>query len=205
MGWAACTGTLDPGAFVLGGFLYCWQFPHFKALSWNLRAEYSRAGYRMSSVLNPNLCRRVCLRHSIAMLPLSALAAYLDMTSWWFVVDSLPFNLYLIYLSAKFYQEGSSNSSKKLFRFSLVHIPVILLLMILSKNRTTSAVDEAKTELSAWRSSCKYFSIMNFWFVLRHINFPYSVHTFSVLVQLHFGDYVNWTVGFRRKLYMSNF
>lgn len=45
MGWAACVGTLNPGAFVLAGILYSWQFPHFNALSWNLRADYSRGMY----------------------------------------------------------------------------------------------------------------------------------------------------------------
>lgn len=42
MGWAACTGSLGPGALVLAGILYSWQFPHFNALSWNLRPDYSR-------------------------------------------------------------------------------------------------------------------------------------------------------------------
>ncbi|KOB77378.1 Uncharacterized protein OBRU01_04200, partial [Operophtera brumata] len=47
MGWAGCTGSLDSGALVLAAILYSWQFPHFNALSWNLRPDYSRAGYRM--------------------------------------------------------------------------------------------------------------------------------------------------------------
>ncbi len=42
MGWAACTGAVDAGAFVLAALLYAWQFPHFNALSWNLRADYSK-------------------------------------------------------------------------------------------------------------------------------------------------------------------
>ncbi|KAG0725962.1 hypothetical protein GWK47_004493 [Chionoecetes opilio] len=33
----------------------------------------------------------------------------------------------------KFYQDADSNSSRKLFFFSLVHLPVILMLMIISK------------------------------------------------------------------------
>lgn len=53
MGYAGCTGYLDYGAMVLGGVLYAWQFPHFNALSWNLRSDYSRAGYRMMAVTNP--------------------------------------------------------------------------------------------------------------------------------------------------------
>ena len=44
IGWSAATGSLDPGAFVLAGILYTWQFPHFNSLSWNLRPDYSRAG-----------------------------------------------------------------------------------------------------------------------------------------------------------------
>lgn len=53
MGWAACAGTLGPGAWIMAGLLYAWQFPHFNALSWNLRPDYSRAGYRMMAVTNP--------------------------------------------------------------------------------------------------------------------------------------------------------
>ncbi len=65
-GWAGASGgTLDPAAFVLAGVLYSWQFPHFNSLSWNLRPDYSRAGYRMMSVTHPALCRRVALRHAV--------------------------------------------------------------------------------------------------------------------------------------------
>lgn len=53
MGWAGCTGSLDGSALLLGLLLYSWQFPHFNALSWNLRPDYSRAGYRMMAVTNP--------------------------------------------------------------------------------------------------------------------------------------------------------
>ena len=67
IGWVSASGgTLDPGAFVLAGILFAWQFPHFNALSWNLRPDYSKAGYRMMSVTDPGLCRRTTLRYSVA-------------------------------------------------------------------------------------------------------------------------------------------
>merc|ERR1712240_148552 len=47
IGWSAATGTLDPGAFILAGILYTWQFPYFNSLSWNLRPDYSKAGAKM--------------------------------------------------------------------------------------------------------------------------------------------------------------
>lgn len=98
MGWVGCSGTFDAGAWILAGLLYAWQFPHFNALSWNLRPDYSRAGYRMMSVTNPALCRRVALRYCAVIMGLSALAPVFDVTNVWFAVGSLPLNAYFTYL-----------------------------------------------------------------------------------------------------------
>merc|ERR1712241_622805 len=114
IGWSAATGSLEPGAFVLAGILYAWQFPHFNSLSWNLRPDYSKAGYRMMSVTNPRLCKIVSLRHSIGCLLVCSIGApMLYVTTYAFALDSLPFNSYLVFLSWKFYQEPNSSSSRK--------------------------------------------------------------------------------------------
>ncbi len=123
--------------------MYSWQFPHFHALSWNLRAEYSRAGYRMISIINPRICTSSSLTHTIALtLMCSGLAPLLEMTTWNFAIDSLPFNLYFIYLAFQFKKNADANSSRKLFRYSLIHLPMIILLMLISKY----PVDDKKKE-----------------------------------------------------------
>ncbi|KAJ8390712.1 hypothetical protein AAFF_G00100920 [Aldrovandia affinis] len=133
MGWTAATGALDPGALLLGAFLYCWQFPHFNALSWNLREDYSRGGYRMMSVTHPAMCRRVALRHSLGLIGLSALGPVLELTTWTFPLVSLPINLYISYLAVRFYREADRSSARKLFFCSLWHLPMLLLLMLTCK------------------------------------------------------------------------
>jgi len=133
IGWSAATGGLEPGAFVLAGILYAWQFPHFNSLSWNLRPDYSKAGYRMMSVTHPGLCKRVALRHSVGCIAICTAAPLLDVTTWAFAIDSLPLNLYMTYLSWKFHQKADSSSSRKLFRFSLIHLPLLMMLMCISK------------------------------------------------------------------------
>ncbi|XP_074648266.1 protoheme IX farnesyltransferase, mitochondrial-like [Tubulanus polymorphus] len=148
IGWTACTGSLDAGALLLGAILYSWQFPHFNALSWNLRPDYSRAGYQMMSVVNPGLCKRVALRHSVGLIGLCCLAPVLDVTTWTFAVDSLPLNLYCSYLAWRFYKRADSGTSRKLFRFSLIHIPALLLLMFISKkNKNDEKNTEKETQL----------------------------------------------------------
>ncbi|OQV15916.1 Protoheme IX farnesyltransferase, mitochondrial [Hypsibius exemplaris] len=133
MGWTACTGSLDLGALVLGGILFSWQFPHFNALSWNLRGDYSRAGYRMMCVTDPDLCRRTALRHAVILSGLCCLAPVVDLTTWTFALDSLPFNLYMVYLSWRFYQSADSQTSRKLFRYSLIYLPAVMILLFISK------------------------------------------------------------------------
>ncbi|KAH8328689.1 hypothetical protein KR067_013495 [Drosophila pandora] len=133
MGWAGCAGTLDAGSMILAGILYAWQFPHFNALSWNLRPDYSRAGYRMMAVTNPGLCRRTALRYSVAIVGLSVLAPVLDVTNYWFALETLPLNAYFAYLAYKFHEKSDSGSSRKLFRFSLLHLPVLMLLFLANK------------------------------------------------------------------------
>lgn len=143
MGWTAATGCLEPGALLLGGFLYSWQFPHFNALSWNLREDYSRGGYRMMSVTHPGMCKRVALRHSLGLIGLSALAPALDVTTWTFPVVSLPINLYLSYLAFRFYRKGDRNSARKLFFCSLWHLPMLLLLALTCKKPRKDQADPA--------------------------------------------------------------
>ncbi|XP_014035312.1 protoheme IX farnesyltransferase, mitochondrial [Salmo salar] len=145
MGWTAATGALDPGALLLGGFLYCWQFPHFNALSWNLREDYSRGGYRMMSVTHPGMCKRVALRHSLGLIGLSALGPVLDVTTWTFPLVSLPINLYISYLAFRFYQKGDRSSARKLFFCSLWHLPMLLLLALTCKKSRTDKEGVAKT------------------------------------------------------------
>ena len=81
MGWAAVTGSLDAPSYVLAGILFAWQFPHFNSLSWKLRPDYTKAGYRMMSVIDPPLCRGVALRYSALLIPVSLAAPYLGTLS----------------------------------------------------------------------------------------------------------------------------
>nr|CAD7599752.1 unnamed protein product [Timema genevievae] len=145
IGWAGCDGTLGAGAWVMAGILYAWQFPHFNALSWNLRPDYSRAGYRMMAVTNPDLCRRTALRYTGGLLAISLLSPALDVTTWYFAAESLPLNAYFLYLAWQFYRNSDSQSSRKLFRFSLIHLPALMFLLLISKKHWASYEKRATT------------------------------------------------------------
>jgi len=135
MGWAAATGSLGLGSLLMAGILYSWQFPHFNALSWNLRADYSRAGYCMMAVTNPGLCKRVALRHCVFLHALCLLAPMLDVTTWFFACDSFFLNAAFSIYAWRFYRDGDAKSARKLFLCSLWYLPVIVVFLLISKKR----------------------------------------------------------------------
>src|SRR5207247_8259190 len=49
IGWAAARGAIEAGAWSLFAILLLWQLPHFFAVAWMYRDDYSRAGFRMIS------------------------------------------------------------------------------------------------------------------------------------------------------------
>jgi heme o synthase len=151
MGWAAAAGEsatgdgsfsellLAPdgssiGGWLLAGLLFAWQFPHFMALSWPVRAEYRAAGLRMLAWVDPARNARVALRYSLVFIPLCVALCAVDVTEWSFAVTSLPVNAWLVREAVRFYRlQGQSGSARGLFWASVWHLPVVMMLALLQK------------------------------------------------------------------------
>ncbi|KAJ1774122.1 Protoheme IX farnesyltransferase, mitochondrial [Coemansia sp. RSA 1843] len=134
IGWAAATGgELGAGAWVLGGMMFAWQFPHFISLAYTLRADYSKAGYRMMSVTHPRLNARVALRYALRMFPLSAALVATGTTDAWFLLDSSLVNGLMAYCAYDFWRSPDPRRSRRLFFSSLVNLPVLMILIMVHK------------------------------------------------------------------------
>ncbi|KAH3675556.1 hypothetical protein WICMUC_002645 [Wickerhamomyces mucosus] len=150
MGWAASSPLTDPGAWCLAGLLYAWQFPHFNALSHNIKNEYRNAGYIMACWTNPRLNARVGFRYALWMFPICFGLTYYNITDSVFPLDSALLNGWMAYWSFKFWYQQRINYSngatptaegmklaniyaKKTFWASVWHLPGILVLAMLHK------------------------------------------------------------------------
>ena len=135
MGWVAATGSINLQGCVLSAILFTWQFPHISSLSWYTRKDYLNAKYTMMSLVDPEMNAEVGLRYSLLMLPLCTTAPLLGVTTYWFVVDSLIPNMLLAWFGWRFYRERSNDNARKLFRITLLHLPLVMMLMIINKKQ----------------------------------------------------------------------
>ncbi len=72
MGWTAVTGRLDPGGLALFTLLFCWQLPHFLAISIYLAEDYARGGLKVFALVHGERATRAWIAvTSIALVPVS--------------------------------------------------------------------------------------------------------------------------------------
>ncbi|HET8539423.1 MAG TPA: heme o synthase [Anaeromyxobacter sp.] len=82
MGWTAVTGRLDPGGLALFALLFCWQLPHFLAISVYLAEDYARGGLVVFSLVHGERATRAWIAAtSVALVPVPAVLAALGVAT----------------------------------------------------------------------------------------------------------------------------
>ncbi len=132
-GYTAAAGTVGTGGWILFGMLALWQIPHFLALAWMYRKDYSRGGHAMLPATNPNAkatAHRI-LTYSILLPLASLLLPLLDFTDWIYVAIILPAGIGLIWPSIRFYQKQTAQQARKVLLASIIYVPILVVAIIL--------------------------------------------------------------------------
>jgi protoheme IX farnesyltransferase len=136
IGWFAAGGParLSAGdaaggiaAGALATVLYLWQFPHFMAIAWLYRRQYSDAGLRMLTVVDPGGLRAAgqALAAALAMVPVSLLLAVPSASVWMFLVAATASVAYVA-ATMRFAVARDDASARGLLLVSLASLLAIL-------------------------------------------------------------------------------
>src|SRR6266850_2036180 len=128
IGWAAATGSLDRGAWVLFAILFLWQFPHFHAIAWMYRDDYSRAGILMLPVVDKDGTRtfRQIILTAVALLAVSLLPSMLGLTGVLYFFGALVVSTALLQVCLWAASSKSNVRAKWLMHATVLHIPLLL-------------------------------------------------------------------------------
>jgi len=131
-GWAAATGRLDPGAWVLFSILFSWQHPHFYAIAWMFKDDYRNAGFKMLPVVEPTGVStfRQTIFFSALLLGVSVLPTVIGMTGRVYCVGALAMGLALLAVGVLFTRSKSFLDARRLLKASVVYLPLLLILII---------------------------------------------------------------------------
>ena len=135
IGWAAASGGLDKGAWLLFLILFFWQFPHFHAISWMYREDYARAGIQMLPVVDRDGARtfRQIIITAGMLVGVSVLPAVLGLTGVLYFFGALVLSTALVQVCLWAAAEKTNVRAKWLMHATIIHIPVLLGLMVYDK------------------------------------------------------------------------
>ena len=150
IGWAGAAGAarvgdpyfrtelvLAPGAVYLFLLLFLWQLPHFLAINWMYRDEYRKGGFVMwaNEDESGQTTSRLALIFSVAALLLTIHPVMTHCVSAGFAPASIAINAVLISFAWRFFKARDRASARKLFLFTLLHLPLMLAAAAIFWNR----------------------------------------------------------------------
>jgi protoheme IX farnesyltransferase len=136
IGWAAIDAPLDQRALALFTVLFLWQFPHFMAIAWLYRHDYRQGGYQMLTVADPTGSRagRQAAAAALVLLPVSIIPAisFPGIGAMIYVACGLALGIGQLLCAALFWRDPSDETARPLLRASLVYLPTLLVMLMLT-------------------------------------------------------------------------
>ncbi len=137
IGFAAAADRLTPEACILGAILFLWQFPHFYAIAWMYREDYSRAGIQMLPVIEPDgeSTARQILLFSLLLIPVSVLPKWMGMTGTIYVIGAIALGIWFFYSGVRVALDRTKIRARNVLLTSVFYLPALYVLMLLDPVR----------------------------------------------------------------------
>ena len=135
MGWAANRNSLSLEAWLLYAILFVWQFPHFLAIAWIYREDYSRAGMLMLPPKDSDgrFTFRQIMVCTMVLIPLSLAPALLGMVGKVYVSFALVLGLGFLYVAYQASRHRSKGYARQLLHASVIYLPIVYAVMVIDK------------------------------------------------------------------------
>jgi heme o synthase len=136
IGWAAARGAVEAGAWSLFAILLLWQLPHFFAIAWMYRDDYSRAGFRMISSDDRSGERSASqsVFFCILLLVIAGLPAFVGVVTMFYLPVELVLGASFIAVAMRFLRMRTAGAARLLFITSIVYLPLLLGALVLTKS-----------------------------------------------------------------------
>lgn len=135
MGWTAAYGEVTIGGWTLFAILMFWQLPHFLAIAWLYRDEYSGAGFVMLPTVDPRGERtgRQAVCHTFGLLPISLAPFVFRLAGEVYLFGAIILGMIFLWNSIQFSRRLDRESARKLFFASILYLPLLLGLLVFDR------------------------------------------------------------------------
>ncbi len=136
LGWAAATGTVGLGGFLLFGVLFLWQIPHFAAITIFRAADYARAGLQVVSVQHgERAARHTIALYTVLLVAMSLLFIPFRIGGHHYATVATGLGAMFLAFAFRGLRVGprfdTNRWAKRVFVFSIVYLPALLAALLI--------------------------------------------------------------------------
>jgi len=132
LGWAAMTGQVGPEALILFLIIFLWTPPHFWALALYRVEDYRQSGLPMLPVTHGSEYTRLqIMLYTVILFAACMLPFMYGMSSWLYLVVAVVLSVGFCGYAFALWRNYSDELSRRTFRFSLVHLSVLFLALLI--------------------------------------------------------------------------
>ena len=143
IGWTAVRGVIEWPAVALFAILFVWQFPHFMAIGWMYRDDYSAAGIRLTPTQPDEqfAARSTVIQslfYAVLMVPVSLWPTWLGVTGWIYGAVAAVLSLGYLWYTVRFARITRSPNSpesriyaRDLLKASVIYLPLLMAALML--------------------------------------------------------------------------
>jgi len=126
LGWAAVSGSIEPGALILVLIIFAWTPPHFWALAIYRKDEYAKTGIPMLPVTHgEHLTKIHIILYTIIMILVSVLPYLIGMSGPLYLLAALVLGFGFLYWTLLLMFKPKQSTAMDTFRYSIVYLMVL--------------------------------------------------------------------------------
>lgn len=135
IGWAAASGSLALGGWLLFAIVFFWQLPHFAAIAWLYREDYGRAGYPMMSVVDPEGMRTNLhmITHTATLLVASLLPVVYGLAGPGYAICAMGLGAAFLAVGFIFVVQRTRAVARLHLLASVAYLPLLFLAMLIDR------------------------------------------------------------------------
>jgi len=140
IGWVAAEGAPTIYGWILFGILFAWQLPHFMAIAWNFRDDYSKGGFKLHQLGDPDgrALARKSLFYSILLTVFVFCPYFLEVNQSqpgpFYLASACFLSLYLLFPAIRFFtSQNRDQSAKKLFIVTIIYLPLLFAALVIDR------------------------------------------------------------------------
>jgi protoheme IX farnesyltransferase len=136
IGWAAGEERVTALGWILFGVLFFWQIPHFMAIAWFYRADYSAVHFPMLPVRDESGGKVAVwsLINTVALIVVSLLPVAFGLATKLYGLAAAVGGAMFLWRAIVFlHPEGRDQAAKKLFFASIIYLPIVLAALVIDR------------------------------------------------------------------------